>query len=247
MIPDVSWLTEGEPAIHVVNSRTSPGRSNGRAPFEPNTRSSARAERRLAAIAAYTPFHLTSKRSGCYEPSERIQGRVPPSCTKVSLNPRKKKKKKKKNNNKEENTDLRTLATWWRRGGGEVQQEAVSEGMRDHRWEKLPERATRALDGTEARHGGDDTSRGHSYASRTETAAGAARRAPCTASPRDDLWRRCGEARRLFRHRAPQRISDWPDFPGERPEPGVARSGAGRVVRLRGPSTPGTDAAAGDK
>ncbi|KAG0412884.1 hypothetical protein HPB47_009979 [Ixodes persulcatus] len=56
---------------------------------------------------------------------------VPPSCTKVSLNPKK----------KEENTDLRTLATWWRRGGGEVQQEAVSEGMWDHRWEKKPERS----------------------------------------------------------------------------------------------------------
>ncbi|KAG0429553.1 hypothetical protein HPB47_023530 [Ixodes persulcatus] len=58
---------------------------------------------------------------------------VPPSCTTVSL---KKKKKKKK---KEENTDLQTLATWWRRSGGEVQQEEVSEGMRDHRWEKQAE------------------------------------------------------------------------------------------------------------
>ncbi|KAG0411335.1 hypothetical protein HPB47_011545 [Ixodes persulcatus] len=38
-----------------------------------------------------------------------LPGFVPPSCTKVSLNPKK----------EEEITDLRTLATWWRRGGGE--------------------------------------------------------------------------------------------------------------------------------
>ncbi|KAG0441326.1 hypothetical protein HPB47_015987 [Ixodes persulcatus] len=63
---------------------------------------------------------------------------VPPSCTKVSLNPKKK---------KEENTDLRALATWWRRGGGEVQQEAscqslgvALEWMRQYRLE-LPPRA----------------------------------------------------------------------------------------------------------
>ncbi|KAG0432526.1 hypothetical protein HPB47_020756 [Ixodes persulcatus] len=50
---------------------------------------------------------------------------VPPSCTKVSLNPKK----------KEENKDLRTLATWWRQGGGEVQQEAVEfikKNVRNH-------------------------------------------------------------------------------------------------------------------
>ncbi|KAG0445409.1 hypothetical protein HPB47_015693 [Ixodes persulcatus] len=50
-----------------------------------------------------------------YAPSRRaLRYEVPPSCTKVSLNPKKKKNKKKQ----EENTDLRTLATWWLRGGG---------------------------------------------------------------------------------------------------------------------------------
>ncbi|KAG0426525.1 hypothetical protein HPB47_026356 [Ixodes persulcatus] len=55
-------------------------------------------------------------------PDCRAARAVPPSCTKVSLNPKKKKQRKKK-----ENADLRTLAIWLRCGGGEVQQEAMEE------------------------------------------------------------------------------------------------------------------------
>ncbi|KAG0434120.1 hypothetical protein HPB47_019342, partial [Ixodes persulcatus] len=54
--------------------------------------------------------------SGSHQP---LQREVPPSCTKMSLNPKEKMMKKKK----EENKDLRTLATWWRRGGDELNRE----------------------------------------------------------------------------------------------------------------------------
>ncbi|KAG0425112.1 hypothetical protein HPB47_027696, partial [Ixodes persulcatus] len=61
--------------------------------------------------------------------AEKFNSVVPPSCTKVTLNPKEK---------NEENTDLRTLATSWRRGGGKIENKAVSEGIRNHRWVKQP-------------------------------------------------------------------------------------------------------------